>query len=82
MMLEVSTPCHPDLSSSMLIKFLINLVPDDHVDTKDSHGNPIATPFVPKKHVREELDALKIPQDRRDVACRDYYAEFKKCIMV
>ena len=37
--------------------------------------------FVPKKHLQEELDALKIPMDRRD-ACKDNYAEFKKCIMV
>ena len=43
------------------------LVPDDE--------------FVPKKHLQEELDALKIPLDRRD-ACKDNYAEFKKCIMV
>ena len=41
--------------------------PDDH--------------FTPKKHRREELDALKIPLDRRDT-CSDYYAEFKKCIAV
>ena len=45
----------------------LNLVPDDV--------------FTPKKHEPEELDALKIPMDRRD-ACKDNYAEFKKCIMV
>ena len=37
--------------------------------------------YKPKEHVAEELDALKIPQDRRD-ACKNHYAEFKKCIMV
>ena len=37
--------------------------------------------YEPKKHVKEELDALKIPQDKRD-SCKDYYAEFKKCIAV
>ena len=45
----------------------LNIVPDDV--------------FTPKKHEPEELDALKIPMDRRD-ACKDNYAEFKKCIMV
>ena len=35
--------------------------------------------FVPKEHLREELDSLLIPIDRRD-GCKDYYAEFKKCI--
>ena len=43
------------------------LEPDDH--------------YTPKVHLREELDALKIPMDRRDT-CKDYYADFKKCIMV
>ena len=37
--------------------------------------------YVPKKHMQEELDALKISQDRRD-SCGNHYAEFKKCIMV
>ena len=37
--------------------------------------------YTPKTHLKEELDALKIPQDRRDT-CKDYYADFKKCIMV
>ena len=41
-----------------------------------------ADKFEPRQHCAEELDALKIPQDRRDVTCRDYYAEFKKCVMV
>ena len=47
--------------------FCIFIVPDDT--------------FEPKKHLVQELDALKIPLDRRD-ACKDNYAEFKKCIMV
>ena len=37
--------------------------------------------FKPKEHSREELDALLIPMDRRD-GCADFYAEFKKCILV
>ena len=37
--------------------------------------------FKPKEHSREELDSLLIPMDRRD-GCADFYAEFKKCIMV
>ena len=37
--------------------------------------------YEPKTHRQEELDALKIPLDRRD-GCKDHYAEFKKCIMV
>ena len=36
--------------------------------------------FVPKEHTQEELDALHIPLDRRDATCKNYYAEFKKCI--
>ena len=37
--------------------------------------------FEPKMHTQEELDALQIPMDRRD-GCKDFYATFKKCIMV
>mmetsp|Transcript_2538 Transcript_2538/g.4260 ORF Transcript_2538/g.4260 Transcript_2538/m.4260 type:complete len:97 (-) Transcript_2538:46-336(-) len=37
--------------------------------------------FEPKKHIQEELDALKVPMDKRD-SCADNYAEFKKCIAV
>ena len=37
--------------------------------------------FEPKVHVQDELDAMKIPMDRRD-GCKDFYATFKKCIMV
>ena len=37
--------------------------------------------FVPKEHTQDELDAMQIPMDRRD-GCKDFYATFKKCIMV
>ncbi len=37
--------------------------------------------YKPHVHCREELDALKIPMDRRDT-CRDFYADFKKCIAI
>ena len=37
--------------------------------------------FTPRVHLQEELDAVKVPLDRRD-KCKDYYAEFKKCILV
>jgi hypothetical protein len=37
--------------------------------------------FEPRKNTQEELDAMMIPLDRRD-GCKDYYVEFKKCIMV
>ena len=37
--------------------------------------------FKPREHSKEELDAMLIPIDRRD-GCMDYYAEFKKCILV
>lgn len=37
--------------------------------------------YVPREHTVDELDAMLIPQDRRD-GCKDHYAEFKKCIMV
>ena len=37
--------------------------------------------FTPREHTQDELDAMLIPMDRRD-ACKDYYAEFKKCILV
>ena len=37
--------------------------------------------FNPRNHSREELDAMLIPMDRRD-GCADFYAEFKKCILV
>ena len=36
--------------------------------------------YTPKEHTAEELDALHIPLDRRDETCKNYYAEFKKCI--
>ena len=37
--------------------------------------------FEPREYMQEELDALAIPMDRRD-GCKNYYAEFKKCIAV
>ena len=37
--------------------------------------------FEPRSHTQDELDALQIPVDRRD-SCKDFYASFKKCIMV
>ena len=37
--------------------------------------------FTPKVHTKDELDAMQIPPDRRD-DCKDFYATFKKCIMV
>ena len=37
--------------------------------------------FKPREHTQDELDAMLIPMDRRD-GCKDYYAEFKKCITV
>ena len=37
--------------------------------------------FTPKEHTQDELDAMLIPMDRRD-GCKDFYAEFKKCIAV
>eukprot|EP00347_Sterkiella_histriomuscorum_P019276 403342266 len=37
--------------------------------------------FHPKEHQREELDALLVNPDKRD-GCVDYFAEFKKCILV
>ena len=37
--------------------------------------------FEPKVHTQDELDAMQIPMDRRD-NCKDFYATFKKCIMV
>ena len=37
--------------------------------------------FEPKEHTQDELDAMMIPMDRRD-GCKNYYAEFKKCILV
>ena len=37
--------------------------------------------FTPKVHTQDELDAMQIPADRRD-DCKDFYATFKKCIMV
>ena len=52
---------------NVLFKMFVFTAPDDE--------------FTPRKHIQEELDALKIPLDRRD-RCKDYYAEFKKCIMV
>jgi hypothetical protein len=37
--------------------------------------------FEPRVHTQDELDSMLIPMDRRD-GCKDYYAEFKKCILV
>lgn len=37
--------------------------------------------FEPRVHLQDELDALMIPQDRRD-GCKDFYAEFKTCVTV
>ena len=37
--------------------------------------------YTPKEHTIDELDAMQIPMDRRDT-CKDYFAEFKKCIAV
>lgn len=37
--------------------------------------------FKPRVTTVDELDAMLVPQDRRD-GCKDYYVEFKKCIMV
>ena len=37
--------------------------------------------FEPREHTQDELDAMQIPVDRRD-SCKDFYATFKKCIMV
>ncbi len=37
--------------------------------------------FTPREHCQDELDAMLIPMDRRD-GCKNFYAEFKKCIMV
>ena len=37
--------------------------------------------YKPREHTQDELDAMLIPMDRRD-ACKNNYAEFKKCIMV
>ena len=50
-------------------------------NSKNLHLTVPTDKYAPKEHMIEELDALKIPQDRRD-GCKDYYAEFKKCIMV
>ena len=36
--------------------------------------------FKPKEHSPEELDAMLVPNDKRD-SCKDYYVEFKKCIL-
>ncbi len=37
--------------------------------------------YTPKKHAPEEMDALKIPPEKRD-GCVDLYCDFKKCIGV
>ena len=37
--------------------------------------------FEPRQHTQDELDAMQVPMDRRD-GCKDFYATFKKCIMV
>jgi hypothetical protein len=37
--------------------------------------------FEPRKHSQDELDAMRIPMDKRD-RCKDLYAEFKTCILV
>ena len=37
--------------------------------------------YEPKEHTIDELDAMAIPMHARD-GCKNYYAEFKKCIMV
>lgn len=37
--------------------------------------------YTPREHVQEEYDAMLIPQDRRD-GCKDFYMDFKQCIMV
>ena len=37
--------------------------------------------FTPREHTQDELDAMQIPMDRRD-GCKNFYATFKKCIMV
>ena len=45
------------------------------------HAAIPADVFHPKEHSQEELDAMLIPMDKRD-GCANYYAEFKKCILV
>ena len=35
----------------------------------------------PKQHTQDELDALRVPMDKRD-RCKDMYADFRKCITV
>ena len=37
--------------------------------------------YEPKEHTIDELDAMGIPMHARD-GCKNYYAEFKKCIAV
>ena len=37
--------------------------------------------YEPKEHTQDELDAMAVPLDRRD-GCKNFYAEFKKCIAV
>lgn len=37
--------------------------------------------YTPREHCQDELDAMLIPMDRRD-GCKNFYVEFKKCIMV
>ena len=35
--------------------------------------------FEPREHTNDELDALGVPPEKRD-ACKNFNAEFKKCI--
>ena len=37
--------------------------------------------YKPREHNQDELDALRIPMDKRD-RCKDIYADFKTCILV
>lgn len=37
--------------------------------------------YVPREHTQDELDSMLIGMDKRD-GCKNFYAEFKKCIMV
>ena len=37
--------------------------------------------YVPREHTQDELDSMLIAMDKRD-GCKNFYAEFKKCIMV
>ena len=37
--------------------------------------------YTPKEHSNDELDALRVPIDKRD-RCKNLYAEYKTCILV